>query len=110
MSNGCTYTVPQTQTAFTAFVAPNGTYLFYVYAVDGSGNSSQRSNTLNVIPPPDTTAPTPPVLSMTGVNPTEVSLAWTASTDDGPYLFYQVFVNGSPSVDARQNRFAVITG
>ena len=47
---------------------------------------------------------------MTGVNPTEVTLAWTASTDDGPYLFYQVFVNGNPSVDARQNRFAVITG
>jgi chitodextrinase len=110
MSNGGTYTVPQTQTTFTAFVAPLGTYSFYVYAVDGSGNSSQRSNTLQVTPPPDTTAPTSPVLSVTGVNPTEVSLAWTASTDDGPYLFYQVFVNGSPSVDARQNRFAVITG
>lgn len=110
VSDGGTYTVPQTQTTFTAFVAPAGTYSFYVYAVDGSGNSSQRSNTLQVTPPPDTTAPTPPVLSVTGVNPTEVSLAWTASTDDGPYLFYQVFVNGSPSVDARQNRFAVITG
>ena len=35
------------------------------------------------------------------MNPTEVSLAWTASTDDGPYLFYQVFVNGSPNVDTR---------
>jgi chitodextrinase len=110
VSDGGTYTVPQTQTTFTAFVAPIGTYSFYVYAVDGSGNSSQRSNTLQVTPPPDTTAPTSPVLSVTGVNPTEVSLAWTASTDDGPYLFYQVFVNGSPSVDARQNRFAVITG
>lgn len=110
MSNGGTYTVPQTQTTFTAFVAPNGTYSFYVYAVDGSGNSSQRSNTLSVTPPPDTTAPTPPVLSVTGVNPTEVALAWTASTDDGPYLFYQVFVNGSPSVDARQNRHAVVQG
>jgi hypothetical protein len=44
------------------------------------------------------------------VNPTEVALSWTASTDDGPYLFYQVFVNGSPSVDARQNRHAVVQG
>jgi len=110
VSDGGTYTVPQTQTTFTAFVAPIGTYSFYVYAVDGSGNRSLRSNTLSVTPPPDTTAPTPPVVSVTGVNPTEVSLAWTASTDDGPYLFYQVFVNGSPSVDARQNRFAVIHG
>jgi len=110
VSDGGTYTVPQTQTTFTAFVAPIGTYSFYVYAVDGSGNRSLRSNTVSVTPPPDTTAPTPPVVSVTGVNPTEVSLAWTASTDDGPYLFYQVFVNGSPSVDARQNRFAVIHG
>jgi hypothetical protein len=45
-----------------------------------------------------------------GVSPTEVSLEWTASTDDGPYLFYQVFVNGSPNVDAGQNRFAVVEG
>ena len=108
--NGSTYNVPQTQTTFIAFVAPIGTYSFYVYAVDGSGNKSQKSNTLSVTPPPDTTAPTPPVLSVVGVNPTEVSLEWTASTDDGPYLFYQVFVNGSPNVDARQNRFAVVHG
>jgi len=110
VSDGSTYTVPQTQTTFTHFVAPLGTYSFYVYAVDGSGNRSLRSNTVSATPPPDTTAPTPPVLSVAGVNPTEVSLTWMASTDDGPYLFYQVFVNGSPSVDARQNRFAVVQG
>ena len=110
VSDGATYTLPQTQTTFNYFVAPIGTYSVYVYAVDGSGNRSLRSNTVSATPPPDTTAPTPPVVSVTGVNPTEISLAWTASTDDGPYLFYQVFVNGSPSVDARQNRFAVIQG
>ena len=48
--NGSTYTAPQTQTTFTAFVAPIGTFSFYVYAVDGSGNRSQRSNTLSVTP------------------------------------------------------------
>jgi chitodextrinase len=110
VSNGGSYTVPQTQTTFTLFVAPIGTYSVYVYAVDGSGNKSQRSNTLSVTPPPDTTAPTPPIVSVVGVNATEVSLEWTASTDDGPYLFYQVFVNGSPNVDAGQNRFAVVYG
>jgi chitodextrinase len=110
ISDGSTYTVPQTQTTFNDFVAPLGTYSFYVYAVDGSGNRSQRSNTVSATPPPDTIAPTPPVVSVVGVNPTEVSLSWTASTDDGPYLFYEVFVNGSPSVDARQNRFAVVQG
>jgi fibronectin type III domain protein len=110
VSDGATYTVPQTQTTFNLFVAPVGTYSVYVFAVDGSGNRSQRSNTVSATPPPDTIAPTPPVVSVVGVNPTEVSLSWTASTDAGPYLFYQVFVNGSPSVDARQNRFAVIQG
>jgi len=110
VSDGGSYTVPQTQTTFTLFVAPVGTYSVYVYAVDGSGNKSQKSNTLNVTPPPDTTAPTSPVVSVSGVNPTEVSLTWTASTDDGPYLFYQVFVNGVANVDAGTNRFAVIHG
>jgi len=110
VSNGGTYTVPQSQTAFTHFVAPIGTYSFYVYAVDGSGNRSQRSNTVSATPPPDTIAPTPPVVSVVGVSPTEVSLEWTASIDDGPYLFYQVFVNGNPDVDVRQNRYATIQG
>jgi chitodextrinase len=110
VSDGATYTLPKTQTTFNYFVAPLGTYSFYVYAIDGSGNRSLKSNTVSATPPPDNTAPTPPVVSVVGVNPTEVSLEWTASTDDGPYLFYQVFVNGSPSVDARQNRFAVVQG
>jgi len=110
ISDGSTYTVPQTQTTFNDFVAPLGTYSYYVYAVDGSGNRSQRSNTVSATPPPDTIAPTAPVLSVTVVNSTEVALEWTASTDDGPYLFYQVFVNGSPSVDARHNQFAVVQG
>jgi hypothetical protein len=110
VSNAGTYTVPQTQTTFNQFVAPIGTYSFYVYAVDGAGNKSVKSNTVSATPPPDTTAPTAPVVSETAANPTEVALEWTASTDDGPYLFYQVYVNGNPSVDARQNRFAVVQG
>jgi chitodextrinase len=110
VSNGSTYTVPQSQTTYSLFVAPIGTYSVYVYAIDGSGNRSLRSNTISATPPPDTTAPTPPVVSLTGVNSTEVSLAWTASTDDGPYLFYQVFVNGSPSVDTRHLQYAVVRG
>jgi hypothetical protein len=110
ISDGATYTLPQTQTTFNYFVAPIGTYSVYVYAVDGSGNKSTKSNTVSATPPPDTTAPTSPVVSLVGVNPTEVSLSWTASTDNGPYLFYQVFVNGSPNADVRQNRFAVIHG
>jgi chitinase len=48
------------------------------------------------------------VLSLIDVNPTEVSLEWTASTDDGPYLSYQVYVNDTPNVDAGTSRSAVV--
>jgi chitodextrinase len=105
VSYGFTHTVPQTQTTFSLGIVPNSTYSFYVYAVDGSGNRSQRSNTVTVTAPNDTTAPTPPVVSLVDVNPTEISLEWTASTDDGSIIWYQVFVNGSPNVDTRDQRF-----
>jgi chitodextrinase len=97
VSWGSTTTLPQTQTTYSVSLVPANTYSFYVYAVDGSGNKSQRSNTLTVTTPPDTTPPTPPVVSLVGVNPTEASLQWTASTDDGLHIRYQVLVNGSPS-------------
>jgi hypothetical protein len=110
VSYGYTHTVPQTQMSFNLNAVPNNTYSFYVYAVDGSGNKSSKSNTVSATTPPDTTAPTPPVLSLVGVNPTEVSLQWTASTDDDSILYYQVFVNGSPNVDTRYYRCAVVHG
>ena len=89
---------------------PSNSYSFYVYAVDGFGNTSPKSNTLTVTTPADTTAPTAPVLSLDDANPTEISLVWTASHDDGPYVLYRFFVNGSPNVDAGQNLRAVVHG
>jgi chitodextrinase len=97
VSFGFTDIVPQTQTTYGIGLVPANTYSFYVYAVDGSGNVSQKSNTLTVTTPPDTIAPTSPVVSLVGVNPTEVKLQWTASTDDGHHILYDVFINGSPS-------------
>ncbi|HKY55813.1 MAG TPA: fibronectin type III domain-containing protein [Anaerolineales bacterium] len=111
VSWGSTTTLPQTQTTYSLGLVPNNTYSFYVYAVDGSGNVSQRSNTLTVTTPPDTTPPSSPVVSLSGVNPTEVSLQWTASTDDGLHIRYQVFVNGSPSgVETLNGLAAVLHG
>ena len=111
VSWGSTTTLPQTQTTYSLGLVPNNTYSFYVYAVDGSGNVSQRSNTLTVTTPPDTTPPSSPVVSLAGVNPTEVSLQWTASTDDGLHIRYQVFVNGSPSgVETLNGLAAVLHG
>src|SRR5512134_1385794 len=108
VSWGSTTTLPQTQTTYSLGLVPANTYSFYVYAVDGSGNVSQRSNTLTVTTPPDTTPPSASVVSLVGVNPTEVSLRWTASTDDGLHIRYQVFVNGSPSGAETLNGLAAV--
>jgi chitodextrinase len=58
----------------------------------------------------DRRPPTAPVLSVTETGTTHVSLHWTASTDDSPYVFYQVFVNGNASVWAGPNTSATVTG
>jgi hypothetical protein len=39
-------------------------------------------------------------VSVVDVNPSNVPLEWTASTDDGPYLFYQGFVDGNQAGSA----------
>jgi len=109
-SYGHTYTVSPTQNTLSLGTVPDSTYAFFVYAVDGSGHRSAASNTLTVSTPADTTAPTAPVAVLGAVNPAEISLAWTASTDDGPFVLYQVYVNGSPSVDAGPNLAAVVSG
>jgi chitodextrinase len=89
-----------TQTSLTwTSLSTNTTYSFFVYAFDPSGNRSANSNTLTVTTPADTTPPTSPVLSGSVLGPSQVSLSWTASTDDTQWwsLTYQVFVNGSPA-------------
>lgn len=48
----------------------------------------------------DRIPPTAPTLSVTNVGSTHVSLAWTASTDNQPYIFYFVFTNGSSQFSA----------
>ena len=82
-------------------LSTNTTYSFYVYAFDPSGNRSANSNTVTVTTPADTTPPTSPVLSGSVLGPSQVSLSWTASTDDTQWwsLTYSVFVNGSPATN-----------
>jgi chitodextrinase len=80
-------------------LSTNTTYSFSVYAFDSAGNRSANSNTLTVTTPADTTPPTSPELSGSVLGPSQVSLSWTASTDDTQWwsLTYKVFVNGSPA-------------
>ena len=95
-SNGREASVPQSVTSFTftSGLEPRNSYSFNVFAVDAAGNKSSNSNTATATLPADTTPPTAPTVSATDVGPTHVSLAWTGSVDDGPNIWYQVFLNG----------------
>ncbi len=86
---------PTTSYTFTTGVEPGWTHSFRVYAVDAAGNQSPYSNIVTVTVPPDTTPPTTPVLSVTSAGATYVSLSWTPSVDDGPYVWYQIYLHGS---------------
>jgi hypothetical protein len=95
--NGLSWTVPQTQTTYTVTsLSPGQTYSFYVTAVDQALNTSARSNTVTTTTLADTTPPTTPQLSGTVKGPSQVSLAWTRSTDDlAWFVGYRIFANGA---------------
>jgi len=92
--------VSQTQTTYTVtYLLPNSSYSFAVYAVDGSGNRSSDSNSVNANTPlGDTTPPSAPVLQATAIAPSQVQLTWTKSTDNVPNncCSYAFSMNGSP--------------
>jgi len=65
-----------------------------MYAKDAAGNASP-SVSASVTLPRDTVAPAAPTVQVTRTGSTYVSLAWTAAADDGPFLFYEIWKNGS---------------
>jgi chitodextrinase len=76
-------------------IFPATTYTFKLWAVDDAGNASAQVQ-VTVTTLPDTIAPsTAPVIKVDFVNDTYVSLSWSASTDNGPYLFYDLWINGA---------------
>jgi hypothetical protein len=96
--NSGSVNLPKTATTFTwnTDLYPRNYYTFLIYAKDAAGNASSTASVTTTLPA-DTVAPSvPPVVSVAAVGSTWVSLAWTAAQDDGPYLFYQVLLNGSP--------------
>jgi len=92
-------TVSQSQTTYTAnYLATNSPYTFTVYAVDAAGNKSGDSNVVNVSTPADTTPPSAPALTATVLNPSQVRLIWTKSSDNvtSNCCNYSVNLNGAP--------------
>jgi chitin-binding protein len=59
----------------------------------------------------DTIAPqVAPVISVEFINDTYVSLRWTAAVDNGPYLSYEVWVDGQPYASTGPNRSVTVEG
>jgi chitodextrinase len=89
--------LPKTATSHTfTRLHPGNEYWLFIYARDAAGNNSgsvsATTRTLSDTTPPSTA----PVVSVTEVGSTYVSLSWTPAQDDSPFLVYQVWVNGSP--------------
>jgi len=91
-NNGYRMSVPMSRTSatFTDGVNAGVTSSYQVYAVDGSGNKSKLSNKVTISLPPDTNPPSVPVLTVTDVGATHVSLSWS-SVDEGPVIYYWVY-------------------
>jgi len=92
--------VPGTQTSVTwKYPHPplqaGATYSFSVYAVNAAGGKSPASNSVTVALPLDTTPPTVPTFSVTGLGTGYITLAWS-STDDSPFISYKVTKDGVP--------------
>ena len=94
---GCIRVNPPQTTITRTQLLPGRTFTFSVYAIDANGKRSTSSNTVTFTTPPDTTPPSPaPVLSLTAVFPTRISVAWTASTDNLSQVWYTLTVDGTP--------------
>ena len=65
-----------------------------IYAVDAAGNFSRPSNTVSGTLPQDVTPPTQPVVTVSQVGSTYITLNWQ-SQDDGPHVWYTVYRDGN---------------
>lgn len=92
---GCIRVDPP-QTTFTfSRLWPGTTFSYSVVALTSTGKRSASSNTVTYTTAADTTAPSAPELSLTGVWPVRVAVAWTRSVDDtGGQVWYTLLVNG----------------
>jgi len=95
--DGQGFTVPQGQTTYTIdWLSAGRTYTFYVTAVDGSLNTSEKSNVLTIVTLPDTAPPPAPTLSGHVRGPSQVRLTWNRVEDDtSTFVTYRIFANGT---------------
>ena len=63
---------------------------------------------MSVTLPRDTTPPAKPIISVIEVGTTQVKLAWS-SIDDGPFVFYSIFLNGAPISQGNSSTSGTVT-
>jgi len=89
-----TFPGPASSRIYRAGLEAGRSFTLRIVARDAGGNYSGYSNSVTFTLPPDTSPPTKPVVSVTDVGPTHVSLAWS-SVEDGPNVWFTVFMNGN---------------
>lgn len=105
-AGGSTITVSGATTSYTLGLAQGITYSITVRAKDATGNVSAPSNTLTVLL--DLIAPTPPSgLVLTENSEGDVTLTWTASTDNVGVTAYDIYRNDAPAGNTTGTSFTV---
>ncbi len=110
-SSGGAVILPKTAKSYTwtSGLYPAKSYQFVIFARDAAGNTSGSVGLVTTLPS-DTTPPSiAPVVSVTQISSSYIALEWTPSRDDGPYLFYTVYVNGTAFANAGTNTSFVVT-
>jgi chitodextrinase len=89
-----TFSGPASSRDYRAGLEAGRSFTLRISARDASGNVSRYSNSVTFTLPADTTPPSQPVVSLTDVGATHISLSWS-SNEDGPYVWFNVQMNGN---------------
>jgi len=100
-----TFAGPASSRVYRAGLEAARSFTLRIVARDAAGNYSGYSNSVTFTLPPDNIPPTKPAVSLTDVGPTHVSLAWS-STEDGPNVWFSVFMNGSRVISGSRDTSA----
>ena len=102
-SHTSSMTAPQNVSSFvyTTSLEAGRTFTLRISRWTPPGTTRSRADFVTFTLPRDTVAPTQPLVSITDVGATHVSLLWS-SIEDGPNVWYTVFMNGNgvPSTGA----------
>ena len=103
-----TFPGPASSRTYRAGLEANRSFTLRIIARDATGNYSGYSNSVTFTLPPDVTPPTKPVVTLTDVGPTHVSLAWS-SVEEGP-AWFTVLANGTNVTQSARDTSGTFAG